>query len=110
MRAPLRRSCGGRWGSVGRRTWAGLCFGGRLRPTDQAGQTAARGTRGSATALGQRSWLTRCCRTVWSGHLAWSRDYAAWSLWSLMSEWTGLEGPNELGGQDGARPQRGPAR
>jgi hypothetical protein len=30
--------------------------------------------------------------TVWSGHLAWSRDYAAWSVWSLMSEWTGLEG------------------
>jgi hypothetical protein len=45
MRAPLRGSCEGRRGSVGRRTWAGWCFGGRLRPTDQAGQTAARGAR-----------------------------------------------------------------
>ena len=45
MRAPLRRSCGGRRGSVGQRTWAGWCFSGRLRPTDQAGQTVARGAR-----------------------------------------------------------------
>jgi hypothetical protein len=45
MRAPLRGSCGGRRGSVDRRTWAGWCFSGRLRPTDQAGQTVARGAR-----------------------------------------------------------------
>jgi len=109
MGAPLRRSCGGRRGSVGRRTWAGLCVGGRLRPTDQAGQTAARGTRGSATALGQGladamlphgverpSGLEPRLRCV--------------VVVEPMSEWTGLEGPNELGGQDGARPQSGPVR
>jgi hypothetical protein len=68
--ALLRGSCGGRRGSVGRRTWAGWCFGGRLRPTGQAGQTAARGARRSATALGQ-GWLTRCCRMARCGAAIW---------------------------------------
>ena len=115
---PRRHGCGHRCG-VGcrpagerrRRTWAEMCSGGRLRPTDQAGRPP-RGRPSLATALGQGSWLKRdvAARHRVGGHLAWRRDYSAWSLPSLMSEWTGPEGPNELGGQDGARPQRGPAR
>jgi hypothetical protein len=114
MRHRCRHRCGGRaeagGGASAGGPGPGWCVGGRLRPTDQAGQTAARGVRRWRLRSG-RGWLTRWCRTApWAGHLAWSRDYATWSLPSLMSEWTGLEGLNELGGQDGARPQRGPAR
>jgi hypothetical protein len=80
-------------GSVGRGPEPGWCVGGRLRPTDQAGQTAARGALSLAIALGQGELAgARGCRTApWAGHLSWSRDYAAWSLPSLTSEWTGPE-------------------
>jgi hypothetical protein len=49
-RRPEEHGCGHRCGVVCRpagerrpRTWAGWCFGGRLHPSDRAGQTAARG-------------------------------------------------------------------
>jgi hypothetical protein len=29
-------------------------------------------------------------------HLGLKHDHGAWSLWSLMAPWTGLEGANEL--------------
>lgn len=80
-------------------------------PSDRAGQTAGRGAvAGDCARAGE--WLARCCRMAPCGAAiwAWSHDYSAWSLRSLTSEWTGPEGPNELGGEDGARPQRGPAR
>jgi hypothetical protein len=117
-RRPKEHGCGHRCevgcrpaGERRPRTWAGWCFGGRLHPSDRAGQTAARGAvAGDCARAGE--WLTRCCRTAPCGAAiwAWSHDYSAWSLRSLMSEWTGPEGPNELGGEDGTRPQRGPAR
>jgi hypothetical protein len=101
------------WRPAGERRPADLgrvVFGGRLRPTDQADQTAARGGRRWRRRSGRGLADARLPHGTVAGHLAWSRDYAAWSLPSLTSEWTGPEGPNELGGQDGARPQCGPAR
>jgi hypothetical protein len=102
------------WRSAGEcrpRTWAGWCFGGRLRPTDQAGQTAARGARRWRLRSGRGAgWRATLPHGTVGRPSGWSRDYSPWSLRSRMSEWTGPEGPNGLGGQDGARPQRGPAR
>jgi hypothetical protein len=81
----------------------------REAAADRPGRPDRREGRPSvATALGQGLADAMLPHgTVWSGQLAWSRDYAAWSVRSLVSEWTGLGGPTELGGQDGARPQRG---
>jgi hypothetical protein len=70
---------------------------GREAAPDRPGRPDRREGRPSlATALGQGSWLKREVPhgTVRGGHLGWSRDYAAWSLRSLTSEWTGPEGPN----------------
>jgi hypothetical protein len=109
MRAPLRsRVQAGGGASAADLGWVVLR---REAPPDRAGRTAAGGACRWRRRSG-RGWLARCCRTAPCGAAiwAWSHDYAAWSWRSLTSEWTGPEGPNELGGQDGARPQRGPAR
>jgi hypothetical protein len=113
---PMRHSCGHRCGghveagggaSAGAPGPGGASAGGCGRPTRRPDRREGRPS--VATSLGQGPADAMLPHgTVWSGHLAWSRDYAAWSVRSLMSEWTGVEGPNELGGQDGARPQRGP--
>ena len=104
-------SCAGRWGSVGRGPGpGGASVGGCTRATGQARPPPGAPVAGDCAGAGE--WLARGCRTAPCGAAiwAWSHDYAAWSLRSPMSEWTGPEGPNELGGEDGARPQRGPAR
>jgi hypothetical protein len=110
MPAPLRRSCGDRRGSVGRGL-VGWCLGEAAPETDQAGRPPrGRPIAGDCAGAGELA-EARGCRTGPCGRpSARSRDYSAWSLRSLTSGWTGPEGPNELGGQDGARPQRGPAR
>ena len=107
MRAPLRRWCAGWRGSAGRGPGpGGASAGGCTQPTRQA--RPPRGAPVAGHCAGAGSWLARCCRTApcGGGHLAWSHDYFAWSLRSLTSEWTGPEGSNELGGEDGARPRQ----
>jgi hypothetical protein len=79
---PRRHGCGHRCGVVCRpagerrpRTWAGWCFGGRLHPSDRAGQTAAGGAcrwrlrsgRRVAGAILHRSSLVRATAPVWNG-------------------------------------------
>jgi hypothetical protein len=105
----------GRWGSGGRGPGR-VGLGRRLRPCSTADRPGG-GQPGVRVAGGCRlsqAWergskpgvpAPECGR-----HLGLEHDYAAWSLWSLMARWTGLEGANELDGADGARPQRGPAR
>jgi hypothetical protein len=115
---PMRQRCGHRCGgrvkagggaSAGGPGPGGASAGGCGRPTRQARRPRGAPVGGDCARQGLADAMLPH-GTVWSGHLAWSRDYAAWSVRSLMSEWTGLEEPNELGGQDGARPQRGPVR
>jgi hypothetical protein len=112
MPAPLRRACGGRRGSVGRGlVW--WCLGWRLQPRLTRRPDRREGALSLATALGQGSWLKRevaARHRVGRPSGPGGRDYGAWSLQGLTTEWTGPEGSNELGGEDGARPQRGPGR
>jgi hypothetical protein len=110
MRAPLRSRVQGRRGSVGR--GPGRVVLQREAAPERPGRPDRREGRCRWRLRSGTEWLARCCRTALCGAAiwAWSHDYCAWSLRSLTSEWTGPEGPNELGGGDGARPQRGPAR
>jgi hypothetical protein len=103
-------SCAGRRGaSVA--DWAGVCSGGRLRPTDRAGQTAARGAcrwrlRSSRGVAGARlpHGIAR------GGHLGLELRLLCVVIAEADVRVDGPGGPNEFGGEDGARPQRGPAR
>ena len=101
--------CGGRvqaGGGASPRTWAGWCFGGRLHPTDQAGQTAARApVAGDCARAGELAGAMSPHGTVRGGHLGLSRDYSAWSLRSLTSEWTGRRDQTS----SAARMARGPS-
>jgi hypothetical protein len=65
--APRRHGCGHRCGGrvqagggAAAADWAGWCFGGRLHPTDQEGQTATRAPVAGDCARA-RGWLARCC-------------------------------------------------
>jgi hypothetical protein len=88
----------------------GGAWAGRLLPTDQGGQTAAGVPRRWRRGSGRESWVKRDVPALRvAASLAWSCDYAPWSLWSLTPEWTGPEG-HELDGEDGrtapARPSQ----
>jgi hypothetical protein len=110
MRAPLRRSCGGRRGSVGRRTWAGVVRR-REAAADRPGRPDRRqGCPSVATALGQGladAMLPHGTAGRPSGLEPRLRCVV------VTEPNVRVDGPgrlNELDGQDGARPQRGPAR
>jgi hypothetical protein len=96
--AMLWRWCVSRWGSGGRGPGR-VGPGRRLRPCSTADRPGG-GQPGVRVAGGCRlsqAWergskpgvpAPECGR-----HLGLEHDYAAWSLWSLMARWTGLEGP-----------------
>jgi hypothetical protein len=110
---PMRHRCGHRCGGL-------VEAGGGRRPADLGRvvlwrEAAADRSGRPDRRQGVRRWRRRSGRgaadamlphgTVWSGHLAWSRDYAAWSARSLMSEWTGPEDQTS----SAARMARGPS-
>jgi hypothetical protein len=94
--ATRRRSCGGGRGSVGRGSGR-VVLGRRLRPRSTAdGQGPARreGRRWlpATPRDGSVGCSVRFLHLRVAASLAWTRDYAGWSLSSLTTEWTGLEG------------------
>jgi hypothetical protein len=61
----------------------------------QAGVRAADGCRLSQAAEPGMGARVQARQSKW-WHLGLEHDHAAWSLWSLMARWTGLEGADEL--------------
>ena len=98
-------------GECRRRTWAGVCSGGRLHPADQASQTAARVGRRRRPRSGRELVEARRCRTAPCGRPC---GLESRLLSVVVAEpyvrVDGPEGPMSLTARISARPQRGPAR
>jgi hypothetical protein len=79
VRAPLRRSCGGRRGSVGR--GPGRVVLGEAAPDRPGGPDHFEGRAVAGDGARAGGWLARCCRMPPCGPAirAWSRDYSTWS-------------------------------
>jgi hypothetical protein len=103
------RSCGGgRGASVAE--LAGSCSGagcGRGRPLTGQGSARREGRRWlpATPRHGSVGWSVRFLHLRVAASVAWTRDYAGWSLSSLTTEWTGLEGSTS----STVRMRRGPS-